>query len=329
MSEKERAREEEQEEEAQRAAAAATATATAATTTATAAAAAARSSTSPATSSPPEGAAQVDEAEDDEAKLSTFPGVGIGVEVTAPSPQRVSAAASSSMVSVHGSGKAVFFSDEEGPVGPGGTGSSSGSLGGGSGKAPAASSSQKTMSLRDRLAGKAASAKAASVATLTASGKDTTSSSFGDRSREIESASFLSNHVVVFGCSLNIETFVAEIRRPVVSLCCYRPIVYVGLVVPEKWEKLTKTYDDVYWLSGVWLHPINAPYAHILPTPPPSPFSFSLSNYFPNPTYPILPILATYCTLATCQATCANLLTSTAPISSRPPRSFISLIATS
>ena len=128
---------------------------------------------------------------------------------------------------------------------------------------PPASSSQKGMSLRDRLAGKTVTATTNTTTgttptgtvihgTLSASGKETISPIFGNPSRKIESAAFLSNHVVVFGSPLNIETFVAEIRRPVISLLCYRPILYVGLVVPEKWEHLTKTYDDVYWLSGEW-----------------------------------------------------------------------------
>ena len=205
-------------------------------------------------------------------------------------------------VPLGGSGKVVLFRDYHDGATDSGSGSGSGSnsgngngsgpLGGNGSPSAAASSpsSQKgTMSFRDRLAGKSKSA----ATTLTASGKEIASSVFGDPSRKIESASFLSNHVVVFGSPLNIDTFVAEARRPVVSLCCYRPILYVGMTLPEKWTQLSKAYDDVYWLSGGWKYTLPIYPFRISPQHLPSqPTLCTVSNYHAE--LPILSSLPLY-----------------------------------
>ena len=245
---------------------------------------------SPTTSSPPAGTILEEEEEEEGTKLATFPGVGVGVVATPPMEATTFSSISSpfpdkskktdkssrgsmgSVESLGGSGNVGVFhpphEEEDGSGDAGGSGSPE-AIGGRAMSPPPASFSQKGMSLRDRLAGKTVTATTVTTngttttttttttgttihGALSASGKETITPIFGNPSRKIESAAFLSNHVVVFGSPLNIETFVAEIRRPVISLLCYRPILYVGLVVPEKWEHLTKTYDDVYWLSGEW-----------------------------------------------------------------------------
>ena len=74
---------------------------------------------------------------------------------------------------------------------------------------------------------------------------------FGHASREIETASGLLQHVIVFGNPHCFDIFVEEMRRPMVASFAYRPIVYVGTIAPDSWEKIAATYDDVYWLRGV------------------------------------------------------------------------------
>ena len=73
---------------------------------------------------------------------------------------------------------------------------------------------------------------------------------FGHASREIESASGLSRHVIVFGNPHCLDIFVEEMRRSLVASFSYRPIVYVGASPPDSWDKISSAYDDVYWLRG-------------------------------------------------------------------------------
>ena len=40
-------------------------------------------------------------------------------------------------------------------------------------------------------------------------------------------------------------SFVAELRRPLVTIYQYRPILYVGPVEPQHWDKICRLYDDV------------------------------------------------------------------------------------
>ena len=73
---------------------------------------------------------------------------------------------------------------------------------------------------------------------------------YGHASREIENATNLNGHVIVFGNGKCVDIFVEEMRRDAVSCYAYRPVVFVGATPPAGWDDLRVTFDDVYWLRG-------------------------------------------------------------------------------
>ena len=77
---------------------------------------------------------------------------------------------------------------------------------------------------------------------------------FGHASREIENASHLADHVIVFGTMKNFRSFVAELRRSLIASSAYRPVVFVGETCPDDWKAITSSRDDVYWLKGDMLN---------------------------------------------------------------------------
>lgn len=59
----------------------------------------------------------------------------------------------------------------------------------------------------------------------------------------------LRNHVVVFGCTTNILSFIRELRRPLMGHS-YHPIVIVASREPQSWTEIKKTCVDVYLVIG-------------------------------------------------------------------------------
>lgn len=73
---------------------------------------------------------------------------------------------------------------------------------------------------------------------------------FGHASRHLRNANPLRNHIIAFGRSSCIETFVAELRRPLISHLDYHSIVIACDKEPDDWEDIARKYDDVYWIKG-------------------------------------------------------------------------------
>ena len=42
-----------------------------------------------------------------------------------------------------------------------------------------------------------------------------------------------------------LNSFVAELRRPLITIYQYRPILFVGPEEPAHWDKICRLYDDV------------------------------------------------------------------------------------
>ena len=42
-----------------------------------------------------------------------------------------------------------------------------------------------------------------------------------------------------------LNRFVAELRRPLITIYQYRPILFVGPEEPAHWDKICRLYDDV------------------------------------------------------------------------------------
>ena len=73
---------------------------------------------------------------------------------------------------------------------------------------------------------------------------------FGHASRHLRNANPLRNHIIAFGRATCIETFVAELRRPLISHLDYHSIVIACDKEPDEWEDIARKYDDVYWIKG-------------------------------------------------------------------------------
>ena len=73
---------------------------------------------------------------------------------------------------------------------------------------------------------------------------------FGHASRHLRNASPLHNHIIAFGRATCIETFVAELRRPLINYMDYHSIVIACDKEPDEWEDIARKYDDVYWIKG-------------------------------------------------------------------------------
>lgn len=60
----------------------------------------------------------------------------------------------------------------------------------------------------------------------------------------------LRNHIVLFGCALNLSIFLQELRRPLMIGASYHPIVLVDEEFPPEWGRLRDTFRDLYLLKG-------------------------------------------------------------------------------
>jgi hypothetical protein len=72
----------------------------------------------------------------------------------------------------------------------------------------------------------------------------------GRPSEEIEDASSLKNHIIVFGCMDYISIFVNEIRKKLLSDYDYRPILIIAPQEPRKWYQIRLKHSDIFFLSG-------------------------------------------------------------------------------
>lgn len=72
----------------------------------------------------------------------------------------------------------------------------------------------------------------------------------GRPSEEIEDASFLKNHIIVFGCMDYISLFVNELRKKLLYEFDYRPILIIAPQEPRKWYQIRTKHTDVFFLSG-------------------------------------------------------------------------------
>jgi hypothetical protein len=86
---------------------------------------------------------------------------------------------------------------------------------------------------------------------------------FGHASCELESATHLDGHIIVFGSGKTLRKFVMELRKPLVSVGSYRPIVFVSNTAPDDWKQIMHTCDDVYWIKGDMLVPQDFNRAHV------------------------------------------------------------------
>lgn len=66
----------------------------------------------------------------------------------------------------------------------------------------------------------------------------------------IQDASDLSDHIIVFGCVMNVIHFIAECRRQVLGRRSFRKILVVNEELPPKWDVIVDSYPDAYFLSG-------------------------------------------------------------------------------
>jgi hypothetical protein len=72
----------------------------------------------------------------------------------------------------------------------------------------------------------------------------------GRPSDEIEDASHLKNHIIVFGCMDYISIFVLELRKKLISDSDYRPILIVSPQEPRKWYQIRTKQNDIFLLTS-------------------------------------------------------------------------------
>jgi hypothetical protein len=63
-------------------------------------------------------------------------------------------------------------------------------------------------------------------------------------------ASVLTNHIIVFGDTVNLSLFIEELRRPLVSSSGYHQILIVSENEPPKWDMIFANYEHIYYLQG-------------------------------------------------------------------------------
>ena len=60
----------------------------------------------------------------------------------------------------------------------------------------------------------------------------------------------LVNHIIVFGCKINLSIFMQELRRSLMVGGAYHPIIVVGEAFPTNWDRLRAKFKDIYFLRG-------------------------------------------------------------------------------
>jgi hypothetical protein len=71
----------------------------------------------------------------------------------------------------------------------------------------------------------------------------------GGKDGVLNDASHLSNHIVIFGCMDNIDTF-AEFTNSPVSAGVKHDVIFVGEEIPAKWKSTRAKHPNVYFLKG-------------------------------------------------------------------------------
>ena len=72
---------------------------------------------------------------------------------------------------------------------------------------------------------------------------------YGD-SKELKDASNFKNHIILFGCTDNLLSFIEELRRPLMIGFAYHPVVVIAEELPKKWSKLVSNFRDIYFMRG-------------------------------------------------------------------------------
>lgn len=67
---------------------------------------------------------------------------------------------------------------------------------------------------------------------------------------ELEDASLLKNHIIVFGFTDHLMTFCSELRRQLIQANDYHAIVVVHAELPRNWREITSKFSDIYFLRG-------------------------------------------------------------------------------
>jgi hypothetical protein len=75
-------------------------------------------------------------------------------------------------------------------------------------------------------------------------------SGLGLPSKQVQDASKLTDHVIVFGCVENVHLFVHELRRPLIQGSSYRPIVIMSEMEPLRWDLIRSTHKDIYYIDN-------------------------------------------------------------------------------
>ena len=72
---------------------------------------------------------------------------------------------------------------------------------------------------------------------------------------EVVDASDIKDHVIVSGNVWNLDIFIMELRKPVVTAVTLHPVLVVSMRKPYGWETLVDRFKEIYWLRGDMLQP--------------------------------------------------------------------------